>query len=529
MGAAIFLLLLVCANVASLQLARTTARGSEIAVRVALGSSRLRLIRQLLVESLCLSLVGALLGSVLAVWGSGLLRQQLGHPSIRFFFYGADGIGVDGGVLIFATFAATAAAIVSGLAPALHGSRADLSDVLKPGTRGGGAGGGNRLRNTFVVIEIVLAVVLLAGAAYMSRSVGSLVAFQRGLDTETSLLAVRLRGEAFAEPEQRAAFARTTLEAITAMPGMTAVGLSSSTPGVLGSRPAEFEIDGREPANSAPLAERHHVSAGYFDALGVRIIAGRAPHQAEVEDGAHVVVVSSALADRYWPNDDAIGGRLRFQDESWLTIVGVAADVSRAWNDSAPARAIYRPYTHSAPTSLVFAIATANPDAVLPAARARIWEAEPRLPIESHRTVADAIAERSMLYRPVMSMASMFATAAFLLALAGIYSVTSYAATQRTWEIGVRMALGANSADVVRLFVSQAVRLVLVGLALGLPAAWMLTRALAAFGRGMTTDVDATVVLAALSTAVVLAAALASYLPARGAGKTDPATTLRSE
>ncbi len=371
---------------------------------------------------------------------------------------------------------------------------------------------------------------LLTGAAFMGRSIGLMSRFDRGFDTDPVTIGLRLRGEEYATPEARLAFMRRAGEELGAIAGVESSSLSDRLPGVTPPRARALEIDGRpsEPS-SLPRVEPYLVGADFFASLAIPIRAGRSIGAADVDEAAPVAVVTSALAQRHWPDSTPVGTRVRLEGGDWLTIVGVSANVSRAWNEPRPAMAIYRPYTLAPPAAVQLTLAGAHAVALLPAARERIWRIDPGLPLTEARTIEEAIAEHSRLYWPIISMASGFAAAAFLLSVAGIYSVISYAAARRSWEMGVRMALGAGHRDVRRLFVKQALWLAGLGLVVGLPAAWMLTRALAAISRGQLTTGSSLSLLAPLSIAVLVSAALAAWLPARRAASGDPVDTLRTE
>ncbi len=525
LGAVGFVLLIACANVANLFLARAAGRQREIAVRTALGAGRGRIVRQLLTESAVVALVGGALGIALATLG---LRAIL--ASFPFTPPLWMDLGVDRNVLLFTLAVALGTGLLFGLVPALRAARPDLGETLRDGGRGatGGARQG-RLRSALVVSELCLATVLLVGAMLMVRSTLRLQGVDPGFASAGALtLRAVAAGERYQDPAARAELFRRAEEAVRAVPGVRAVGAVTHMPLAGTSTTSTYEAEGQPVAAAdRPVAQYRGVSEGWFPAMGLAMVRGRAPTAAEVSSGAPVVVVNRTLAERHWPGRDPLGRRIRFGDE-WLTVVGVAPDVRMGRLDEPAEPQTYAPYPVRQPGSMTFVVRTAgDPASVAAAARAAVRGLDPQVPVDEVRTLDQVVRASLWQQRLFGGLFVSFAVIALLLAVTGVYGVMSYSVSQRTHEIGVRVALGAKAADVVGMVVGAGARVAVTGVGLGLLAAFALMRLLASQLYGVkATDPLTYATITAVLGGVAL---LASFLPARRAARVDPMEALRSE
>ena len=534
LGAVGFVLLIGCANVANLLLARATARGREIAVRTALGGSQLRLVRQLLTESLVLSVVGGLLGLVLAAWGATALGRIAALYLPR-----AREIELSLPVLGFSAFLILLTGIGFGLMPALQASRPNLQGVLKDSGRGGTAGATRtRTRAALVVAEVAVALMLLAGAGLLLRSFQRLMAVEHGFDPER-LLALQVwlpvpndnaNGRFFTH-QQRLGFYERALEAVRQVPGVRNAALTSRLP-LRGRGGTGFAIEGRPtpPDQPTPRAEFRMVSPNYFSAMGIPVLAGDGlPELADSLAGGKVVI-NRTLAEKYWPGEDPIGRRIRIfgPDGPWLTVSGVVGDVRQIGLTEPPMEELYVSFRALSGQEMSMVVRTAeDPERLGAAVTAAIRGVDPEQPVFGVMSMERLIDQASAERRVSMLLLLLFAAIALLLSALGIYGVMAYTTSQRRHEIGIRMALGAQGADVLRMVVGQGMRLVGLGLALGLAGAWVLSRALTSQLYGVTAQDPLTyVTVAALLGAVAFTA---SWLPARRATRVDPMLSLRSE
>ena len=522
------LLLIACVNVANLLLARATVRAREVAVRTALGAGRGRLIRQLLVESLLLGLLGGAAGALLAVWGVRALIA-LGPAD----FPRRAEIAVDGTALAFAFALALATGLLFGLVPALHASRPDFGTLLKDGEKGS-AGRGGPARSLLVVAEVAIAVVLLVGAGLLAESFRRLRTADTGLRTQGAL-AVRLdlpRG-LYSDPTAIAAFSRALLERVRALPGVESVQtVNALFPGE-GFQSSDFTIEGRPPAAAGQRVEvtMSTASPGFFRGLGIPLRAGRELTAADGPDAPPVVVISEEVARRWWPGESPLGRRIRFGGSDagevpWMEIVGVVGDVQ------VPGVEVQRPATYQSSLqnpsrSFLLVVRTAgDPLALARPVREAVWAVDPRQAVSQIDTLDNLLAVQVAKQRWSALLLGLFAGVALVLALVGIYGVLSYSVQQSTREIGIRMALGARRETVVRMVVARAARLALAGVAVGLALAWFATRALASLLHEVSATDPAT--FAAMAVLLLGAALLAGYLPARRATAVDPVTALRT-
>jgi putative ABC transport system permease protein len=533
LGAVGFVLLIGCANVANLLLARATAREREMAVRTALGGSQGRLVRQLLTESLVLAITGGVLGLLLAGWGASALGRLATQYLPR-----AGEIELSLPVLGFTAFLILLTGVGFGVIPALQASRPDLQSVLKDAARGASTGAPRtRMRAALVVAEVAVALMLLAGAGLLLRSFQRLMAVEHGFDPDRLLtLQVWLpvpndnaKGRFFTQ-EQKLSFYERALAAVQAVPGVRRAALTSRLP-LTGRNTASFVIEGRSlrADEPTPIAEFRMVSPNYFDAMGIPILRGEGlPELADSASGGKVLV-NRTLAEKYWPGEDPVGRRLRFgPDAPWLTVNGIVGDVRQMGLGQPPREELYVSFRMFAGQEMSMVARTAGePERLGSAVTNAIREVDPQQPVfgvmSMDRLIDNASAER----RVSLMLLLLFAGIALLLSALGIYGVMAYTTNQRRHEIGIRMALGARGPDVLRMVVGQGMRLVAVGLAIGLIGAWLLSRFLTSQLYGITPQDPLTYAgVAALLGAVALTA---SWLPAQRATRTDPATTLRSE
>jgi predicted permease len=531
LGVVGFVLLIACVNVANLLLARASARQQEVSIRVALGASRWRIFRQLMTESLVLSTAGGALGLVLAVWGLKLLLTAV--PVELPFWMRFD---LDGRVLGFTVAVTLLTGIVFGAAPALQASKIDLNKTLKEGGRSAAGGAGlRRLRSLLVVGEVALALILLVGAGLMMRSFLRLQRVDVGLDPTNVLTAtVPLPQAKYREPERQSAFFQQLVERVGHLPGVRAAGAVSNLP-LDGSRwGRSLTVEGRPvlAVGEAPMINHCVVTPGYFSALGIPVLTGRDIAEADGRDAPRVTVVDERLAREYWPGESALGKRVRFgppeSNEPWHTVVGVVGDVRHERPDAVTRMSVYVPYQQITVRQMTLAVRTANDPAGLAAAvRSQVRELDPAQPLTGVRTMEEVVSRAVWQPRLHTILFGVFAAVALLLAAVGIYGVMSYAVTQRTHEIGIRVALGARNTDVLRLVVGQGMRLVIVGVGLGVVGALGVTRLLESLLFGVSATDPAT--FAGVAAALSAVALVACYLPARRATRVDPLVALRYE
>jgi putative ABC transport system permease protein len=530
-GAVGFVLLIACANVANLLLARAAARRPEMAVRLALGAGRGRLARQLLTESLLLALAGGAAGLLLAAWGAELLLRFAPDNLPRL-----GEAGLDGRALAFTALASLATGVIFGLAPALQASRPGLNEALREGGRTGA--GAPRLRSAFVVAEIALALVLLAGAGLTLKSFWRLQAVEPGFNPD-GVLTMRLLLPFTTHPQNgdRAAFFRQVLERLHALPGVAAAGAVSRIPMAPGNNSGTMTGEGSAAGQNEPQGETEMrwASPGYFQAMGIALLRGRDFNGADIEGALPVAIVDESFARRFYPNEDPIGKRIKRggsrSTRPWKTIIGVVRPVRNQRLDITSLPQAYFPVFQEAGEmyNLSFAVRASGgePLGLAQSVRAAVLDVDRNQPIYDVKPLRQIVADSIALRRLALLLLSVFAVAALALAAAGIYGVMAYTVTQRTHEIGIRMALGARGSDVVRLVVRQGAQLALSGVALGLVAALALTRLIEALLFGVSpTDPLTFAGIALLLLAVAIAAC---WIPARRATKVDPMVALRCE
>jgi putative ABC transport system permease protein len=524
-------LLIACANVASLQLVRAAARDRELSVRATLGAGRARLARQLLTESLVLAVAGGALGLLLARWlVAGLVA--IAPPGFADYASGR-GVSLDLRVLLFAVVIAAGAGLLFGTAPALHAGRADLTGALKLRSAGGREGVALRLRRGVVGFQVALAIVLLVGAGLLARSLGALGRVDPGFDPARLLTAeFRLPSAKYRTPEQIADFMTRATAAIRAVPGVQRAALIRSVPlsGNWGS--VGFVPDTRPELTTAeaPTAQENDASDGFIRAMGMRLVAGRGFEASDRLGAAPVAIVDEELARRTWPNTSPLGRRLKIlgPPDQWVTVVGVVGDVRQLTLKEPPVAQIYLPMAQQPGIfASVVARTSGDPMALAKAVRAAIWTVDPEQPVWKLRSMASLLARDAAMPRFTVVLTAAFALLALLLAAIGVYGVMSYAVAQRTHEVGIRMALGAEPRQVVGSVLERGLRIVLGGALFGmvgaLGAAQLLRHQL--FGVGAADPV----VFAAAPATLVAVALVACWLPARRAARVDPVVALRSE
>ena len=531
-GAVIFVLLIACANVANLLLAHAAEREKEIAVRSALGATRWSIIRQLLTESLLLAVSGAAAGWVLAYWLVAAVDNSL--PDV---WQRMGAVRLDWGVFSFTLSVTILTAFLFGLAPALGASKVNLNEVLKDSARGVSAGRPReRLRSALVVLEVALALVLLVGSGLLLKSFANLRRVELGFNADNVLtMSLRLPDSRYHEPAKRVNFFQQTLDNLKQLPGVNSAAICFSLLMTGDGATDPVIIEGRPPVPKGvePVLRSGSISADYFSTMGIAIRSGRAFTEQEVWQGAPVIIVNEAFAMRFFPNEEPVGKRIKvgLDDPPWSTIVGVVANHIQPGVDNRVWEEMFYPYVNTADPPLWGMNLVVKTDRD-PAALSEDIVAESRrldrlLPIARIRTMRDLTGDALRADRFNVWLLGSFALLALLLAAIGIWGVISYSVTQRSHEIGIRLALGATQGDVWKLVVGQGMRMTILGLTVGLAAALALTRSMQSLLFGVSpTDLLTFVAIAVLLTLVVL---MACWIPARRAAKVDPLKSLRHD
>jgi len=504
--------------VANLLLARATARQKEIGLRIALGAGRARIVRQLLTESLLLAAISGAAGLAIGVWvlelfirfGSGeLLRWQT--------------VRINGLAVLFAIAAALVTSLVFGLAPALSASQ------LRPARRSRSS---NRLRNLLVVSEVALALLLMIGASLMVRSLLNLQDVNPGFNPAGVLTAsVNLPASKYSKPDQQTAFYRRLQERLEAMPGVAAAGMTSVLPLIGSNQGTALFIQGRPVSSPSdlPILWFRIVNTKYFQAMQIPLRKGRLFTEQDAPGAPRALIVNETMARRYWPNEDPIGKQVgNGRPDGWVPVVGVVGDVRHMSLAQEPDAEIYYPFAQSPQPAMSLALRTSSdPLRFAPALRQAVLEIDREQPVSRVASMEQTLAGSLAAKRFSTVLLGIFAVVALVLATIGIYGVISFSVTRRTHEIGIRMALGARGADVLRMVVLRGTLLALLGVFVGLAAAFALTRVIGSLLYGVrATD---TLIFSAVSLLLIAVAALASYLPARRAARVDPMVALRYE
>jgi putative ABC transport system permease protein len=529
--AVLFVLLIACANVANLLLARATVRQREVAVRAALGAGRWRIVRQLLTESMLLAVLGGALGALLAWWGLRLL-VDLSPANIPRL----ENIRLDGHVLWFTLALSLLTGMIFGLAPALQTSHLKLGEALKEGGRTG-AGGlrAQRIRGVFIVAEVALTLALRVGAGRLVRSFWRLQNVNPGFKTDHLLtLRVTLWGSKYRQGAQAVSFYERLQERLAALPGVVSASATSDIMLRKLATSGSFTIENRprDPSELALELPIDRAQPNYFQTMGIPLLQGRAFTAQDTRDNQRVAIVNETFAKRYFSNEDPVGKRFTFgsggPNARWITIVGVVRDSKRQGVDQPVRIESWMPLAQMPSGSMdVVLRTTGDPLALGNAAREAVWSLDRDLPIPKIQTMEQILSERVAQRRLNMLLLGLFALVALILAAVGIYGVMNYSVTQRTNEIGIRMALGAQAGDVLRLVVGGGMKLALAGVIIGLLMTFILTRLMAnlLFGVSATDPVT----FAAISVLLIGVALLACLIPARRATKVDPMVALRYE
>lgn len=523
LGAIGLVLLIACANLTNLLLARAAARTRELAVRQCLGASAMRIARQTLTESLLLSFLGTVVGILIAVWlVTGLktfVSSQIPH---------VESAGVDTTVLLFTIAIMLITGVLCGLAPALRAARVNLQDAIKQGARGSASGTNKRLNNAFVVSQLALSLVLLIGAALFLQSFRNLLSVNPGFRAENVLMArVALPEEKYKEKAQVASFQNQLRQGVSGVPGVQQVEFCQVVPFSGDGQGGPFTVEGFE-GQQSKVAWLRSSTPGYFAAMGMPVLKGRSFESSDTESSLPVAIVDEKLAHMYSPQGDLVGKRLRIGGGPWLTIVGVVPNVKNRKLDEDAWPYVYRPSTQWIRRETMLVVRTAvDPSSVVAGVRQELAKLDPELPLSDVSTIQQAMDRSLITARLTNSLLAGFAATALLLALTGIYGVMSLNVANRRNEFGIRLALGAQTGNVLRMILGQGLRLAVVGVALGLLAAIAFTRLLKGLLFGISASDPLT--FAAIALLLVGVALLACWIPARRATKVDPLEALRYE
>ena len=529
LGAVGFVLLIACVNVANLLLVRVAKKQKELAIRAALGAGRLRLLSQLLSESLVLALLGGMFGMLLALWGVEILPMLAPGDIPRL-----DRVAMDMRIFGFTLGVSFVTALIFGLAPALSASKPDIQTMLKEESAGSTRGSGIRPRNLLIVAEVAIALVLLVGAGLMMKSFLRLQAVDPGFNSANVLtMRVWLPASKYATNQQQIAFFQQVVDRIEAVPGVESVGAIQDLPLRLNKMTYALAIEGRPPSSPGEKTEAAYrvVTPDYFNTLGIAVLGGRQFTREDNLNSPPVLIINQSMAKRYWPGEDPVGKRLRFlEDESlWYTVVGVVADIKHMGLDAEEGAAVYQPHAQKSFTFLrwmtLVARTSAEPTGFIAGIRNQVLALDRDQPVYDIVTVEQLLSQSVAKPRFMMLLLALFAATALILVVIGVYGVIAHTVSERTREIGIRMALGARAADVVKMVLGQAMAFIVMGVAAGLVGALCLTRIMT----GLLYDVTATdpITYLGVSLLLVIIALAACYIPARRAAKVDPIIALR--
>jgi putative ABC transport system permease protein len=523
LGAIGLVLLIACANLTNLLLARASARTREIAVRQALGASAARIARQMLTESLLLSLCGSVVGVLVAVWIVTALKSLVSSriPHV-------ETAHIDATVLLFTVAIMLLTGVLCGLAPAWRAARINLQNAMKEGARGSASGSNKRLNNVFVVSQLALSLVLLIGAALFVQSFRNLLAINPGFRAENVLMArLSLPETKYKEKSQVESFFNEVRAGVSHLPGIEAVELCQVVPFSGDGQGGPFTVEGFEQQQSK-IAWLRSTTPGYFAAMGMPVLKGRAFASSDTEKSLPVAIVDEKLASMYSPDRDLLSKRIRIGGGPWLTIVGVVPNVKNRKLDEDAWPYVYRPYSQWVRRETMLVVRSAmNPEALVGQIRQEVAKLDPELPLSDVSSIQQAMNRSLVTIRLTNSLLVGFAATALLLALTGIYGVMSLNVANRRNEFGIRIALGAQATNVLKLILGQGLRLAMIGVALGLLAAVAFTRLLQGLLFGISASDPLT--FAVLAAVLVGVALLACWIPARRATKVDPLEALRSE
>jgi len=530
MAAVACVLLIACANLGNLMLGRTAARRKELAIRTALGAQRGRLIRQIVTETFVVALVGSGLGLLMAFWATEFFIR-VGSGAIP----RADAIAIDGRVLLFTLGLAVIAALLAGLVPALQASRAAVREHLQEGGREGGSGGSRRTRSALIAAEMALAFVLLAGAGILMRTLWNMQDVDRGFKTDrVAVMTLSLPSALFAQPADVTGFYARLLDRVRALPGVESAATTTGVLMPLVTSSSGMSIEGRP---DPPVGQQIEypievVSPGFFDTLQIPVVAGRVFTEQDRTEAPQVVVVNETFAKQAWPGQDATGRRVKFGQQAdqgpWLTVIGVIRDVRRGAVTRAIRPEVYLSSLQGTPRTQMVIVRTAgDPTGILPAIRREVKALHPQLPLFATGTLDAEVSETLSQPRFRAVLLAGFAAIALLLASIGIYGVTAHAVSQRTQEVGVRMALGAQRSDVLTLILRQHLRPALIGVALGLAGAFALARYLQSMVYGVGATDPVTLIVMGLT--LLMVAVAACWIPAQRATRVDALIALRNQ
>jgi putative ABC transport system permease protein len=531
LGAVVFVLLIACSNVANLLLARATVRQREIAVRTALGAGRLRIVRQLLTESILLSVTGGVVGMLLSFAGVKGLVAITPKNTPRF-----NEIRVDWTVLLFTMLLSVATGLIFGLFPAVQATKPDSGEALKEGGRGASAGRGrHRVRNALVVAEVSLALVLLVGAGLMLRSFLRVLEADPGFRPEKVLtMNISLPQVKYGEPAKIRTFYQQVLERVRAIPG---VEMPATTLPLLGGWQTSFMVEGQPepPQGQMPSTDIARVSPDFHRAIGIRLLKGRYFTDQDTDGRPLVCIVDETMAQAYWPGEDALGRKLKFgrdPNSPWLTVVGVVGHVKNYGVDQESRVETYVPLMQNPNGAATLVVRTAtDPTAVTAAIRKAVLSVDPEVPVYSVQPLAEILSNSRAQRRMAAQLLAVFSALALVLAAIGIYGVMSYSVTQRTHEIGIRLALGARENDIMRMVLGRGMVLTAVGVVIGMLMAFGMSISLVRATATILFRVSSTDPPTFASTPIllILVALLACYIPARRALRVEPMTALREE